>query len=217
MGRTPAGQTRNRVYAFVRERLLAGAPPSVREIRDALDLRAVQTVQAHLRTLVDEGRLSHVEGQARGYRLADELGPGALQLIPLLGQVQAGALTTALEEPLGWVPVHARYGEQGGGQVFALRVRGLSMRDAGILAGDVVIVRRQADAESGDVVVALVGDEATVKTLQRCRTSGRIELHPANPDYDVMVPDQQELALLGKVVEVRRYLEASVRVDGEVW
>ncbi len=216
MGRTPAGQTRNRVYAFVRQRLLAGDPPSVRDIRDALGLRAVQTVQAHLRALVAEGRLSHVEGQARGYRLADVPVVGALRLIPLVGQVQAGALTTAMEEPLGWVPVHARYGDHGG-QIFALRVCGLSMRDAGILAGDVVIIRRQADAESGDVVVALVGDEATVKTLHRCRIGGHIELHPANPDYDVVVPDQQDLILLGKVVEVRRYLEAGVRVDGEVW
>ncbi len=217
MGRTPAGQTRNRVYDFVRQRLLAGDPPTVREIRDALGLRAVQSVQAHLRALVNEGRLLHAEGQARGYRLADVPAAGALRLIPLLGQVEAGALTTALEEPLGWVPVHSRYGDHGGGQVFGLRVRGQSMRDAGILAGDVVIIRRQADAESGDMVVALVGDEATVKTLHHCKTSGRVELHPANPDYDVLLPDPHELILLGKVVEVRRYLEAGVRVDGEVW
>lgn len=215
MGRTPPGQTRNRVYAFVRKRLLAGEPPTVREIRDALGVRAVQTIQAHLQALVEEGRLLQAEGRSRGYRLPDAPTRGGL--IPLIGQVQAGALTTALEEPMGWLPVNARQSDQGGDQVFALRVRGQSMRDAGILAGDVVVIRRQPDAQNGDIVVALIDDEATVKTLRRCNKSGRIELHPANPDFDVIVPDAKELSLLGKVIEVRRYLEAEVRVDNEVW
>jgi repressor LexA len=87
--------------------------------------------------------------------------------------------------------------------LFGLRVRGESMSGVGILPDDVVIVRRQPEARSGEIVVALVGDEATVKRLRM--RGRRVELHPENPDFDVIVPD--ELTLIGKVVEVRRYLE----------
>jgi repressor LexA len=100
------------------------------------------------------------------------------------------------------------------------------MRDAGIMDGDLVIVRRQPTASSGSIVVALVGDEATVKTLHirsgtetdgpdaaggmTASSRGRIELRPENPDYEPIVPDPDELQILGKVIEVRRYLERGV-------
>ena len=79
------------------------------------------------------------------------------------------------------------------------------MTGAGILPGDIVVVRRQPRAETGDIVVALVEDEATVKRLLVRR--GRVELHPENPDFDPIVPDPRDLTVLGKVVEVRRSLE----------
>ena len=92
------------------------------------------------------------------------------------------------------------------GELFALRVRGDSMTGAGILPGDVVVVRRQSRAETGDLVVARLGDEATVKRLRMRR--GRPELHAENPAYEPIVPDpESDFALLGKVVEVRRHLE----------
>jgi repressor LexA len=80
------------------------------------------------------------------------------------------------------------------------------MTGAGILGNDFVVVRRQSSAESGDIVVALVDDEATVKRLYR--RGARIELRPENPSFDVIVPHQGELRLLGKVIEVHRYLDA---------
>jgi repressor LexA len=123
-------------------------------------------------------------------------------LVPLLGRVAAGALDVAVEDPEGYVPVQSR---GSGGELFALRVRGESMTGAGILPGDVVIVRRQRRASSGEVVVALVGEEATVKRLRLRR--GRVELHAENPAFEPIVPDSRELTLLGKVVEVRRRLE----------
>ena len=95
-------------------------------------------------------------------------------------------------------------------ELFALRVRGESMRDAAILPGDVVIVHRQESAASGEIVVALVEDEATVKRLKL--RAGRIELHPANPAFDPIVPDADRVQILGKVIEVRRYLEGSAPV-----
>ena len=156
---TPEGKTREKIFHFVRERILAGRPPTVREVQEEFGFHAVETARRHLENLITEGRLGREAGKARGYRLPEA--PDLLY-IPLLGRVQAGPLTTAVEEPEGYVPVSH---ERGRGELFALRVRGESMTGAGILPGDVVIVRRQPTADSGDIVVALVEDEATVKTI----------------------------------------------------
>lgn len=201
MGRTPAGETRDRVFRFVRERLLGGLPPTVREVQAAFGFRSPQTAREHLEGLVKEGRLGKACGKARGYRLPDRAGGGPPVLVPLLGRVPAGPADAAIEDLEGYVPVEVR---RASGELFGLRVHGESMTGAGILPGDIVVVRRQTQAESGDIVVALVGDEATVKRF-RLR-HGRIELHPENPDFQPILPDPSGFALLGKVVEVRRYL-----------
>ena len=201
MGRTPPGQTRDRVFRFVRERLLGGAPPTVREVQEAFGFRSPQTAREHLEALVEEGRLAKAKGKARGYRLSGGFGPPTV-LVPLLGRVPAGPLDAAVEDLEGYLPIQSR---RSSGDLFGLRVRGESMTGAGILSGDVVIVHRQSRAESGDVVVALVGDEVTVKRLRVRR--GRVELHPENPSFEPVVPDPKELRLLGKVIEVRRYLK----------
>lgn len=201
--RGPRGEMRQRIFGYVQQRLLQGDPPSVREIRDHVGLRAAQTVQRHLDALVAAGQLEREEsGRSRALRLP-QVRPQAF-LVPLLGQVQAGALTTAVEEPEGFVPVT---GTHVGDGLFALRIQGLSMERAGILPGDVVIVRRQADAVDGDIVVALVEDEATVKRLRF--EAGHAALYPENPDFEVIHPDPAQLRLLGKVVEVRRYFEGN--------
>jgi repressor LexA len=207
MAHTPPGKTRERVFRFMRDRLLDGRPPTVREVRDALGFRAVESARAHLSALVEEGRLVKKPGRARGYALPETVGQGGVpRLVPLLGRVPAGPTDLAVEDVERYLPSRAAAGDE----LFALRVRGDSMRDAGILDGDVVIVRRQPTASSGSIVVALIGDEATVKTLyvhDGGPGRGRIELRPANPDYRPIVPDPDELQILGKVVEVRRYLE----------
>ena len=201
MGRTPPGETRDRVYRMVRGRLLAGAPPTTREVQEAFGFRSVQTAREHLEALVREGRLAKREGKARGYRLPLEV--GAPRLVPLLGRVPAGPFDMAVEDLEDYIPVSGGgYDEE---ELFGLRVRGESMSGAGILPGDVVVVRRQPRAASGDIVVALVGDEATVKRLRLRR--GRAELEPENPAFETIVPDPRELRLLGRVVEVRRYLD----------
>ncbi len=206
------GATRQRVFEFVRHRLLEGGSPTVREVQTALSFRAVQSAKEHLDALVAEGKLSRVDGVARGYRLPElSQRRTALRLVPILGRVQAGALSLAEEDREGYVPLETqRITKSHQDPWFALKVRGESMIGVGILPGDLVIVRRQETAESGDVVVALVGEEATVKTFRT--RPGRIELHPANPDFEVIVikaPD--EVSILGKVVEVRRYLDESYR------
>ena len=206
MAHTPPGQTRERVFRFMRDRLLDGRPPTVREVRDALGFRAVESARSHLMTLVEEGRLVKKPGKARGYALPETMGQGGVpRLVPLLGRVPAGPLDLAVEDVESYLPSRSGSSDE----LFALRVHGDSMRDVGIMDGDLVIVRRQPTASSGSIVVALIGDEATIKTLYI--RNGRIELRPENPDYQPIVPDPAEVQILGKVVEVRRLLEGSVR------
>jgi repressor LexA len=134
------------------------------------------------------------------------------RLVPLLGRVQAGSPDAAVEDLEGYIPIQSSDDSE---ELFGLRVRGESMTGAGILPDDVVVVRRQPTARSGEIVVALVGDgggddggggdEATVKRLY---IRGRhVELRPENPDFDPIVPGPGAMKLLGKVVEVRRYLD----------
>ncbi len=214
------GATRERVFQFVRDRLLAGDPPTVRDVQEMFGFRTPQTARYHLEKLVSEGRLLAARGKARGYRLLEQIDqlnqlsmPSPPRWVPVLGRVQAGQLTTATEELDDYVPMPA--GRTGSGprdrgdhrdhnDLFALRVQGESMTGAGILPGDLVIVRRQPTADSGALVVALVDDEATVKRLRL--HDGQVELHPENPAFDPIRTDR-EITLLGKVIEVRRTLE----------
>ena len=196
------GVAREQVFELVRKRLLAGEAPTVREVQEAMGFAAVQSAQQHLEALISEGRLVKEGGASRALRLPQM--PPPPQLVPLLGRVQAGGPVLAGDNIEGYLPAIA--GGRSAGQLFALRVRGESMKLKGIFDGDVVIVRRQTVAQSGDIVVALLGDDATVKTL-RLRGS-RAELHPANPDFaPIVLKPPRELVLLGKVIELRRNLD----------
>ncbi len=213
-GRT--GEMRERIFEFMRERLAHNHPPSVREVQEALGLSAVQTAREHLERLVTDNRLTKHPGIARGYRLPRSTSKPTL-LVPILGRVAAGALSEAIEEADGHVTIEIEpHGASTKSlarrtrELFALRVRGESMRDAGILHGDVVIVERVHGARpetlDGEIVVAQLDGEATVKTLRR--HGATIELVPANPDFQtIRVPSGAELELLGRVIEVRRYLK----------
>lgn len=201
MAHTPPGRTRERVFRFVRERLLDGMPPTVREVQEAMGFDAVESARRQLDALVAEGRLTKTPGRARSYRLTTARREATVQ-VPLLGEIQAGDLRTAIESPDGFVVTQSRFRAD---DLFALRVRGESMVGAGILPGDVVIVRRQTRAESGDIVAALVGDDATIKTLELRR--GRARLLPHNPAFEPIVPEPGTFRILGKVVEVRRRVE----------
>ena len=154
MNHSLQGQTRERVFQFVHDRLLAGDPPTVREVQQVFGFRTPQTARYHLEKLVANGRLVAARGKARGYRLLESFKPPSpIHWAPLLGRVQAGPLTTATENLEGYVPVSTAAPSD---HLFALRVQGESMIGAGILPNDVVIVRRQSTADSGAVVVALV-------------------------------------------------------------
>ena len=213
---TRQGQARESIYQFVVKRIQAGLPPTIREVQEAMGYKSVQSAREHLDNLVTEGRLTKLPGRSRGYglraqalqRVGGFLLPdaGLLTWIPILGRVQAGNLTVATQDVEGYVPMPAGRGTQSGRQeLFALRVQGDSMIDAGIYHGDIVIVRWQNTASPGDVIVALVGDESTVKTYSM--RNGQVRLLPANEAYQPIIPNPEDFSILGKVVELRRFLD----------
>jgi repressor LexA len=190
-----------------------GYPPTVREIGAAVGLASPSTVHAHLANLERAGLLRRDPTKPRalelvGHRRQERLAPEAVESgqtkLPLLGQIAAGAPLLAEENVEDEIAVPEPLGR---GADFLLRVRGDSMIDAGILDGDVLVVRKQPDARNGEIVVALVGDdesasEATVKTFYRERN--RIRLQPEN---DALEPIYAEhVTVLGKVTGVFRTL-----------
>lgn len=196
--------TREKVYAFIRKKILEGLPPSVREVQAAMGFKSSGTAREHIDSLVEEGRLERVAASSRGLRLPsneDKFRPEVM--VPVMGRVQAGRPELAVEEPAEFIPYRTRFPER---EMFALKVRGESMSGAGILPNDYVIVHRQPSAEPGQIVVAFLGEEeATVKTLRR--RHGQLELHPENRDYPVLVPSPlRPLTIIGLVLEVRRPL-----------
>lgn len=199
MPKTPPGETRARLRDFVLTRILAGAPPSVREVQEHFGFRSTATVREHLDALVEAGELAQESGRDRGYRIPGAFVPG---MAPIVGRVHAGALHQALENAEGYVPVRAERAVRS----FALRVVGESMAGREIHDGDIVLVDRDARVNNGDIVVALVGDEATIKTLRKL--GRRFVLEAANPDYADIEPTAAdgEFRILGRVFEVRRTL-----------
>ena len=170
-----------------------GYAPSVREIGDAVGLRSPSTVHAHLRILEENGYLQKSKGKTRTLSLPGQ--PG-YRNVPVIGTVRAGQPILAVEDAVGYVPF-----EGSGEGLFALNVRGDSMKDAAILEDDVVIVRPQPTADNGQIVVALIDDEATVKRLRL--EKGHVWLMPENPAYQPI--DGEGCSILGVVVAVYRY------------
>jgi repressor LexA len=199
MPKTRAGETRAKVLDFVFTRILSGEPPSVREVSEEFGFRSTATAREHLDALVDSGELTQKPGKDRGYRI-----PGAFvpAMIPILGKVQAGSLNEAIESAAGYVPVDPKFAATS----FALTVSGESMAGREIHDGDIIVVQTDVRVKHGDVVVALIGEEATVKTFHKDKN--RIILKAENPDYEDIVPSSEagEFKILGRVTEVRRQL-----------
>ncbi len=192
----PLNEKQQKVLTFVKERLNDGIPPSVREICEATGIKSTSTVHAYLKRLEDEGYIDRRSGLNRAIRLPGE----SVTRVPLLGKVTAGMPILAVEEVEDYVPFSGG-GQYPAGELFALRVSGTSMINAGILDRDVVIVRRTNTAQNGDVVVALVGDEATVKRI--FVEKDHIRLQPENPEFEPILV--KEAVVLGKVVSLVRY------------
>jgi len=181
-----------------------GYPPSVREIGDAVGLQSPSSVHAQLATLADRGYLRKDPTRPRAIVVQmDEDGlsvePRRVQHVPIVGQIAAGGPILAAQYVEDTLPLPQDV--VGTGTLFALRVKGDSMTGAGILDGDLVIVRQQQNAEDGEIVAALVdGEEATVKRLRR--RGGSILLEAENPAYEPI--EAEDVKVLGKVVTVLR-------------
>ena len=180
------------VNQFVQE---YGYAPSIREIGEAVGLRSTASVSYHLRQLQEKGLLMSPGSKGRKRAISTGVRPGQ---IPVVGLVTAGIPILAVENQEGTIPWE---GDPG---CFALRVRGESMIGAGILSGDLVVVRPQQTALDGQIVVARIGDEATVKRLSR--RNGQVWLLPENPDFEPI--DGTEAELIGLVKAVIRMYEA---------
>lgn len=183
---------REEILLFLQDFLAKnGYAPSVREICAATGLKSTASAYYHLQALAEAGRIRLDESKKRAISLMETAQPGH---IPIVGVVTAGQPILAVENIEGYLPWERDP------NCFALRVRGDSMMGAGILSGDTVIVRPQPTADSGDIVVALLGDEATVKRLS-IEADG-VWLLPENPAYDPI--DGREATILGRVRGVVR-------------
>lgn len=188
-----------------------GVPPTLQEIADAFGFTSTATAQKHVNILVGKKLLVRVKHQRRGLeltaegrRMAGASGGSdeASTELPLLGTIAAGAPIEAIQQDEHVAVPSAGLGM---GPHFALRVRGDSMREEGILDGDLVVVRQAQTAREGETVVALIGEDATLKTYRRIDRE-RVGLEPANPDYQTLVVPASDLTIQGVVVALlRRY------------
>ena len=201
----PLTDRQTEILRLIRELTeVSGFPPTRAEIAERMGFRSVNAAEQHLRALERKGVLDITAGSSRGIKLRERSGPKLSRLLelPVVGRVAAGSPVLAEEH------VTARY--QMDPNLFTpradylLKVRGLSMRDAGILDGDLLAVHRTQDAQSGQVVVARIGNEVTVKRFKR--RGHAVQLLPENPDFEPIEIDlrQNELAIEGIAVGVIR-------------
>ncbi|HVW43514.1 MAG TPA: transcriptional repressor LexA [Amycolatopsis sp.] len=198
-------ERQQRILVAIRDWVVRhGYSPSTRQIGDAVGLRSSSSVSKHLTALEDKGFLRRGDAVARPIdvriflRDAPARESGDSVPVPVLGHIAAG-VPIAAEENLDDVLTLPRE-LAGRGTVFGLRVRGDSMIDAAICDGDIVVVRQQSEAYSGQIVAAMIDEEATVKVYRR--RDGHVLLEPRNPAYDVI--DGDNAVVLGVVVSVLR-------------
>ena len=190
----PLSEKQRKVLTFLQERAQDGVPPTVREICNAAGIKSTSTVHSYLKLLTEEGYIQRESGLNRSIRMPGE----SVARVPLLGKVTAGQPILAVEQIEEYVPY------SGGGfpanELFALRVSGTSMLNAGILDKDIVIVHKTPAAQNGDIVVALIGDEATVKRIYF--ETDHIRLQPENDAFEPIIV--KEALVLGKVISLLR-------------
>ena len=193
-------------YAFIARAIREeGFAPSVRDIANALEIKSTSTVHAYLARLEEKGWIRRESGKSRSLRALEsgQVYPESRRTakIPLLGQIRAGAPILAVENLEEYIefPIGSR--NYSYNDLFALRVRGESMIGAGILDGDIVVVKKEPVVENGTIAVALIEDEATLKTFYR--ENGHIRLQPENPDMEPIIVS--DCIVLGRVIATLRY------------
>ncbi len=199
--RRPRGDNQAKILAFIKQEIQEkGYPPSVREICDAVGLKSTSTVHGHLTRLEKKGLLHRDTMKPRAIEVLGDpaFNRNATVPVPLVGRVAAGIPITALEQIEEQLMLPTEF--VGDGEHFILIVQGSSMINIGIMDGDYVVVRKQSTAENGEIVVAMVEDEATVKRF--FRESGRFRLQPENDEMAPIIV--REVTILGKVVALLR-------------
>lgn len=191
----PLTKSQQKVFDYISQCAQESRVPSVREICQATGLKSTSTVHLHLKTLEEKGLIEREKGFNRCIKLSKT---EKHSNIPVMGRVTAGVPILAVEDIETYIPVSESL--RRGRELFALRVVGESMINAGILDGDVVIVHRTPSANNGDIVVALIGDEATVKRFYK--ENGHFRLQPENDTYEPIIVD--EVVLLGTVIALHR-------------
>ena len=189
------------IFDYIKENLKKnGYSPSIRDIRTALDIKSTSTVHTYLERLERKGYIHKENGKSRTLRIEDAMEDGIdvnqNGRVPILGKVTAGQPILAVENYEGFISYPEGEGRSHDAQLFALRVTGYSMIEAGILDGDLVIVERTETAENGQIVVALVDDSATVKVFYK--EEGHYRLQPRNAAMEPIIVD--EVTILGKVL-----------------
>ncbi|MFH1282294.1 MAG: transcriptional repressor LexA [bacterium] len=190
-----ATELRKRIVEFIKDVLkIRGYPPTFREISKKCKISSIGSVHYHLDILAKMGLLEKDGSYSRGIRLTSKaIG------IPILGRVIAGVPITAHENFEGYIePASLMIGKKG---IFALKIHGDSMKDAGILEGDIIVVREQSTISNREIVVAMIDDETTVKYFYKDKD--QIRLEPANERYDPIVVNG-DIRIIGKVIKVIR-------------
>ena len=179
-----------------------GYSPTVRDIQNALGIKSTSTVHSYLCRLEEKGLIRKDQGKSRSLRTNEGGNESRRTLrVPLLGQVRAGMPILAIENYEGYIDYPLMNRSYGANELFALRVRGDSMIEAGILENDVIVVKKDATANNGDIVVALVEDGMTVKTFYK--ENGHFRLQPENSSLEPIIVD--EVYILGRVVANLRF------------
>ena len=193
------------ILNFIKKELLKkGYPPSVREIGEAVGLSSSSTVHGHLAQLEDKGYIRRDPTKPRAIEILEgnsHVVRKEIINVPIIGRVAAGQPILAVENVEDTFPLPVDFVNND--NVYILSVRGDSMINAGILDGDYVVVRQQSDAKNGDIVVALLEEEATVKTFYK--ESSSIRLQPQNPAFSPIIV--YDVTILGKVIGVFRFLK----------
>lgn len=198
MARRPHGDTQQRILDYIEKYIeVNGYSPSVREIGQAVDLKSTSTVHGHLNRLEKKGLLHREAMKPRTIDVTREDRP-QMERIPILGKVAAGTPILAEENADGFVTLPDDV--VGRGDHFVLEIRGESMITAGIMNGDFVVVKRQQNAQNGDIIIAMIDGEATCKRY--FKEPDRIRLQPENPRMHPIYTRKVEIA--GKVVAVYR-------------
>ena len=183
---------------FIRRRIGERHPPTIREIGEDLGFKSTGTVRDYLNALIRKGLVRRMNSKSRGIELTER---ASFNKIPIIGTIMAGSPNLAYEEIQGYVDVDDLYlGRFSFDDVFALRVKGDSMIDAGILEGDIAIIKKRPDAQNNDIVAALLDNNEV--TLKRLRSkSGKHHLEAANVNYP---PIFEEFKVIGKLLTVVR-------------